>query len=372
MIRVRLPAHPAEHVRFGYSPLMESVLSLHVLVGPRHHVLQHDWVRRARSLDPMLRREIDAFAFVYRYHLPDMLTPRPADRPATFEDELERLIGRPAELLLEEFGRPLYDHGGRHGEGVFREPSVRKTMLDRAAVDGERSLRLARLLIDDPAEFAGRFSRLLTRYWESAFAVEWERLEPLLRDSVIEGGRLIATFGIWPALGPLPTHCRVDRERGELRVDLPHEHSVAVSAVNPLVLAPSVFVWPHLLVNCDPPWPTSFVYAVPSVVRAARPRIPPSEVLRMLRALADDSRLRMLKLIAEQPRTTQELATLVGLSTAGASKSVRRLAAVGLVRAHRDDYYVVYSIAPNRLAVLSDGLTHFLEPNGEEASDGSA
>jgi DNA-binding transcriptional ArsR family regulator len=362
LIRITLPSHPAEHIAFAYSPLLECVLSLHVLIGPKHHALQHGWVRRMRSLDPGLKRGIESFAFLYRWHLPDLLGASPAGPVESFEQELARLGSHDPELLLEEFGRPLYDHGGRHGAGVFDEPDVRETMLARAAADGDAPRALAKLLLDDPAEFAGRFSRLLADYWQATFADEWERIEPSLSESVAEAGRVLAADGIWAVIGRLPPNCRAAPDRQELLIDLPHEHDVVISEANPLVLSPSVFVWPHLRVNCDPPWPTALVYSAPFLAREAAPRIPPTELLRILRALGDDTRLRILKLIAERPRTTQELGPLVGLSTAGLSKSLRRLADAGLVTARREGYYVVYSLAPERVEALSEALTHFLDP----------
>jgi DNA-binding transcriptional ArsR family regulator len=361
MIRIGLATDPTEEVRFTYSPLLECVLSLHVLAAPKHHALQHGWVRAMRALPPPLKREIAAFAFVYRWHLPDMLTPFPHDRSASFHAEVERLCSYSPELLLEEFGRPLFDHGGRRGERLFEQPKVRETMLARAATYGPASLGLARLLLDDPAEFARRFARMITDYWDAAFAREWQRVEPLFLRSVAEASRILATLGIWPVLGRLPPHCRPDTLRGELLIDLPHEHSVSISPENPLLLNPSVYVWPHLRVNCDPPWPTALVYAAPEIARSAAPRLPPSELLDMLRALGDDTRLRVLKLLAEQPRTTQELAPLVGLSAAGLSKALRRLADAGLVQSRREGYYVVYSLDPARLAALSEAIASFLE-----------
>jgi DNA-binding transcriptional ArsR family regulator len=95
--------------------------------------------------------------------------------------------------------------------------------------------------------------------------------------------------------------------------------------------------------------------------RAAEPRIPPADLLRVLRALGDDTRLRVLKLIAVRPRTTQELAPLVGLSNAGLSKSLRRLAEAGLVMSRREGYYVVYALAPGCLEGLADAVGRFLE-----------
>jgi DNA-binding transcriptional ArsR family regulator len=361
MIRIALPAHPEEHVALAVSPLLECVLSLHVLLGPKHHALHHEWVRRMRALDPALRRELETLGFAYRRQIPDVLSPRADDAPESFDQELARFRSLPPELLLAGLGRPLYDHGGA-GASAFRQPGVSEAMLERAFADGGEPARLAAmLLLDRPAEFAGRLAEAIERFWREAFVADWGRIEPLLGRSILEAGRLLAAVGIWPVLGRLPAHCRVDPQRQELQIDLPHEHAVVVSAENPLVLSPSVFVWPHLRVNCDPPWPLAIVYAAPALALEAEPRIPPAELLRILRAIADDTRLRVLKLIAERPRTTQELEPLVGLSRAGLSKSLQRLAEAGLIVPRREGYYVVYSLAPERLDALSAALVRFLE-----------
>jgi hypothetical protein len=70
-------------------------------------------------------------------------------------------------------------------------------------------------------------------------------------------------------------------------------------------------------VNCDPPWPLAVVYPAGFVAAEARPRIPPADLVAVLRAAGDDTRLRAPKLIHERPRSTQELARLVGITEAG-------------------------------------------------------
>jgi DNA-binding transcriptional ArsR family regulator len=358
MIRLRFEAGPRRHVTLGYSPLLECALSLHVLVAPGQHALLHGWVRRMRTLPPDLRRRISAFAFLFRWNLPDVLLPTSAEG---FESELGHLASHPPELLLEEFARPLYDHEGRHGEGVYADESVRGTMLRRAETYGEPSRRLAELLLADPAAFTDELVSVLEEYWHRALVREWRWIEPRLLDSVAESERILAAFGVWPLLGKLPRHCRARPAEGELVIDLPHEHTVEVSAANPLTLAPSYFVWPQLRVSCDGPWPTTLVYATPRQAREASPRVPPDDLVTALRALGDDTRLRVLKLIAEQPRTTQELAPLVGLSAAGLSKALRRLAEAGLITSRREGYYVVYSLAPDRVDAVSAAISSFLE-----------
>ncbi|MFF5362004.1 MFS transporter [Streptomyces scabiei] len=75
-ITFRIPASGAELVGFSYSPSMEAVLSLHVLVEPKHHPVQHAWVRAMRRLSPALKREIDVFSFAFRSYFPEFFFPQ--------------------------------------------------------------------------------------------------------------------------------------------------------------------------------------------------------------------------------------------------------------------------------------------------------
>jgi DNA-binding transcriptional ArsR family regulator len=92
------------------------------------------------------------------------------------------------------------------------------------------------------------------------------------------------------------------------------------------------------------------------VIEEARPRIPSADLVDVLDALGNVTRLRALKLTAERPRSNQELAKLVGLTEAGMSKHLQKLAAVGLVATRRDGYYVLYSTDLERLRPLSGNV----------------
>src|ERR687888_572679 len=106
MIRFHLPSSAVERLAFTYSPLFEAVLSLHVLVEPKHHALQHEWVRRMRHLPERLRREIHAFAFAYRTYIPEVLAPAPDAPFASFEEELVRFAAQPLPDVAFEFTVP--------------------------------------------------------------------------------------------------------------------------------------------------------------------------------------------------------------------------------------------------------------------------
>ena len=360
IIRYRFSADPAESIAFSYSPLLEAVLSLHVLSEPKHHPLQHPWVRRARLLPAPLRREIADFRFAYDGFVPEFLMPTPGSPYRSFEEDLRELEQFDEPTLALGFLRPLYDHRGERDEALLADPTVKEHVIARAKVAGGDPA-LAALIFEAPRELTERFVALLGSYWEAAFEEEWSGLEPRLAETVAEAGRRIAGDGVYGYLTGLSPQLLIDPRRREIRRDLPHEHTVEVGPRSELVLVPSVFVWPHVRVNCDPPWPPAIVYPAPFALAGGRAKLPSEDVVHVLRALADETRLRALKLIAAGERSTQELAPLIGISEAGLSKHLRLLARAGLVRGRREGYYALYSLEPERISTLSEAVLLFLQ-----------
>ena len=191
-IRYRLPAHAAERVALAYSPLLEAVLSLHVLVEPKHHPAQHPWVRACRRLPPALKGEIRAFAFAYRSYFPEFLFPGPGGQLPSFESELDGLGRHPPEWIAFEFTRPFYGGAVPRDPGSLARPEVRRAILSAAAAREPEGLGLVRLALDDPAALLARFRELLASYWDAVFGTEWGRIEPGLSYAVSDAGRLIA------------------------------------------------------------------------------------------------------------------------------------------------------------------------------------
>jgi DNA-binding transcriptional ArsR family regulator len=337
------------------------VLSLHVLVEPKHHALQHDWVRAARTLRPTLRREITALSFLYRWTLPNCFFPSAGTGYDEFESEVAQLRAFRGDVVAFELLRPLYDHAGAQGarRRILADPDVRALALKRARRLGVEAHRAAALLFDDPRALVDRFARLLEAYWEEAFAEEWRRVEPKLAEGVAAAGRQIAADGVYRFLLGLAPQLRVDPGGRTFGLDIPHDHHVTLAPDNPLLLVPSVYVWPHVRVNCDPPWPLALIYRAPHLVESLR-YTTPSELVGIFRALGDPTRLRILKLIALRPRSTQELAPIIGLTESGTSKHLRLLAAAGLVETRREGYYVLYTLDPAKLSSVSGELHHLI------------
>src|SRR3954463_7002315 len=97
-IRFELAPEDESALAFACSPLLETVLSLHVLVEPRHHPLQNGWVRAMRSLSPELKREIGELAFLYRWTQLNCILPQATGGDDDFDTELARLRALPPDV----------------------------------------------------------------------------------------------------------------------------------------------------------------------------------------------------------------------------------------------------------------------------------
>jgi DNA-binding transcriptional ArsR family regulator len=358
-ITVQLPASAAECFAFAASPALEALLSLHVLVEPKHHSLQHPWVRRMQRLPPSLKREIDALGFAYRSYFPAFLFPTGGGVHADFAAEAARLRAVEPDQAREEFAIALL---GQDARGATPVEQIR--LLARrlpVLADDDVHLRTAvTLAIEDPGRLTQRLAHLLEGYWEEAFAQEWERIEPVLAEGISAAGRLIAERGVYAFLAGMRPDIQVDPARRRFQLARPHDHALRLDPGEHFVLTPSVYVWPHARVNCDQPWPLGLVFPAPFITRRHVPQLPPADLVALLRALADETRLRVVRYIAERPRSTQELAPLVSLSEATLSKHLRALAAAGVVSTRREGYYVLYQLVPERLEGLHESMGAFI------------
>jgi DNA-binding transcriptional ArsR family regulator len=311
-----------------------------------------------RGLSAALKREIRAFGFLYSFITCDFMLPERADAPQSFDEALAAFAAMPVKRAQYEIARPTFfyfeeDAGGP--ESLERE-DVRRQVVEWISRYGPDGQVLARQLLDNPAAVQTRIVDMLAAYWEQSFAEEWERLEPLLGEEV-ERARDIDPIEL---LGAVRAEHKVDPEERLLVRWSVHEHDVEVEPGNPLRLIPSVYVWPHVRVNCDAPWPLAVLYPPATMRSGIAGTRPPDNLVQALRAVADPTRVRILQLVAAQPRSTEELAPLVGLSESGLSKHLRALTDAGLLSTKREGYYVLYGLERVRLAELGADLLRYV------------
>ena len=74
-----------------------------------------------------------------------------------------------------------------------------------------------------------------------------------------------------------------------------------------------------------------------------------SKLTRILKALADDTRLRMLNLLQHHDLCVCELETLLGISQSNASRHLNKLTNAGLLEYYKAAKYVYYKISERSL-----------------------
>ncbi len=97
------------------------------------------------------------------------------------------------------------------------------------------------------------------------------------------------------------------------------------------------------------------------------PGAPPPSLLRLTRALADESRLRILRFLATTPRGFTDVVRDSGLAKSTVHHHLVALRAAGLVRVHDDgNGPVTYSLRPRALQELGERLGSYLGHESEE------
>lgn len=360
-IRVRVPPRDRSEVRFGCSPALEAILSLSLLIQPRHHPLHHEWARLTRRRLPReMKQGLADFRFRHMDYIPAGLLPAP-DRPTlAFAEDLERIRALP---LPQQSNSILRNLTGAPPETWDRlgEPEVRSGLLERAAELGSPTVGLVRLGLQRPQELVDRFLDVVERYWELIFAERWEELRPQLERANEQGRGLVAGGGLDAMLLSLRPRVGFDRSRREFQIRRTHDQTITLPDQAELTFVPSAYLWPHIGLVAERPGKLAVLHSPPFAAFESSDQSGGEVLLPLLRALGDKTRLQTLRLVAERPRSTQELAALIGLSEPAISKHLHQLAAVGVVEARRDGYYRLYSLSRERVAPLSAMLLDYLE-----------
>lgn len=79
-------------------------------------------------------------------------------------------------------------------------------------------------------------------------------------------------------------------------------------------------------------------------------------LIQLFKALGDESRLRIVALLLETPRSVEDLARTLRLGAPTVSHHLAKLRQVGLVDSERDQYYQVYRFCPEPLRAVARQL----------------
>jgi DNA-binding transcriptional ArsR family regulator len=306
--------------RFALSPLWETMNAIRTLADPRRHGYHLPWLRQVQPQLPGLELAPLLAVQPQRGYTPDFLTPPPQSPLVTIDQELDRVRSTPAgEVALE----------------------LRRTAAER---EGGPPATL-RALLANPAAAPERLAELLERCWRVLLAPHWERIRDLLDGDITFRARRLADGGLERLFADLDPSIGFHGDtlevggRGQGQRDLAGEG---------LVLMPSAFSWPGVVLVLDQPWQPTLIYPARGIAGLWHPPAgqPPAPLARLL----GRTRAKLLLALAE-PASTAVLARRLGQSPGGVSEHLTALRDAGLLTSHRVGHQVIYERTPLGIAV---------------------
>jgi len=212
--------------------------------------------------------------------------------------------------------------------------------------------------LQDPPASLAQIVAHLRMMWEEHLAADWEKVEPLVQDAV-------AAFSsvTWSGRSTLEVVCEVIA-----REEAPADWDRRLKGVEELVFIPSAHISPYVLLIDEDDTRAWIVFGVrvPEGATVQSPALTRSELLTRLAGLADDTRLRILKLVAEGGELrSQDIMEGVGISQSSASRQLRELVATGYLSVERRDGAKVYRLKQDRISDTLGALQRYLETPDE-------
>jgi len=204
----------------------------------------------------------------------------------------------------------------------------------------------------DPPSMHKMIINHLRHMWDSYLATEWQRVEPMLKDAVLAFNQ-----------SNVETMDRISAFRFVTGQNLDRDDWMSMlERSKHLVFIPSAHVGSYLgRVHFDDTLGVIFGARLPEGVPFEAPDLSRAEILTRLGTLADDTRLRILRLVAEEgEKCSQEIMQRLELSQSATSRHLTQLSATGYLRARRREGANCYQINGPRIDDTLRALASFL------------
>jgi DNA-binding transcriptional ArsR family regulator len=210
-------------------------------------------------------------------------------------------------------------------------------------------------LLSDPPSRQNLIVTHLRMMWDEMLASEWERNLSMLEETISAFELLnLSGFTAVEALS-----------RVVLRAQIPQESIGYLSQLDRIIFIPSAHTGPYMLQlggHSDTTAHFLFGARIPEGATMRLPALSRSELLMRLNALANDTRLSILKLLAQKGELgTPEIIDQLNLSQSAGSRHLEHLTATGYLIARRHQGTNLYQFNPDRIDYTFKSLKEFFQ-----------
>lgn len=334
----------------------EFFLSLHVLHSPEHYGIRASWAAGVRSRIPPVERkfleEVMPFlgfpiGWVYRL---------PGSKDALGAMWAIRQIP-PAERIIQVYESKADSHGVTI-KNIFLEIAHRRSWNkeDLEAFKGHLAKHEPQQYQEErilkfldwwarPEEFGEAFLKALQAYYQVFYEAEEKRVAPVLQEGLkiaqAKAGRM---------------------SLDELMLDLSQGVRFDESIEKELVVVPAFWITPLVALEKIGEGKFLFLFGARPATMAAIPgELVPDGLIRTLKALADPTRLKIMRYLTQEELTPSELARRLSLRAPTVTHHLNELRLSGLVNLTMRGQEKIYSARVEALDLTCANLHEFLE-----------
>lgn len=210
--------------------------------------------------------------------------------------------------------------------------------------------------LTQPAKLRALMVDFMGYMWETHFATEWKRTEPLLLESANAYSQM--SFREMDATSILEAVTGRDMRGKDYFDD-------ELAKTTDMIFMPSPHMGPYISWISNPKNSADIVLygaRLPRNTQFGNSALNRSELLVRLNALADETRLRMLEMLKQEGEIcAQDFITALDLSQSSASRHLRQLTASGYVTERRRDVAKCYTLNRDRIKDTITALSQFLD-----------
>ncbi len=212
----------------------------------------------------------------------------------------------------------------------------------------------AHALLNDPPVMQDLIVSHLRELWDGFMAREWERVKPMLQESVHAFQQLDLT-------GKTPVE--IARDIDPALAEKWEKWERFIAQAEQVLFVPSAHLGPYASKFVgERVFVVFFGARLPEGTRVSSPALTRAELLVRLSALADDTRLSILDLLAKDEELyAQDIMTRLDLSQSAASRHLRQLSATGYVIERRCEGAKCYRLNRDRFRNTIRALEQFLD-----------
>jgi DNA-binding transcriptional ArsR family regulator len=349
---------PKVSLGVGLEPVQNALNSLFMLANVEELSGLGEWVTQVAAALPSERLHLNRVVFIGMYH-----AIQPERRWSSFPAYVDDLAAQPAETLRDRLLRGSCRPHGMIGKPAPPPPADFSAALESAdaylaflrqnfpaeAIDVAIETATYHYVVDPP-----RMQELIVSHLREMwrlFAPEWERVKPMLQESV-------------GAFQQLDLNNLNAFEAGQLITghDLRGKWEPIIAEARQIIFVPSAHIGPYLgkFMSETTLW-IVFGARLPEGAWPGSSALSRSELLVRLGALTDDTRLQIMSLLSQNDELcAQDIMNRLDLSQSAASRHLRQLTATGYLVERRRAGEKCYTLNRDRIGDTFRALGQFL------------